>query len=234
MFEEAHTGNKILYEIGDITHRIQTKLLRVLQEKEIKPLGSNKSIHVDVRIIASTNQNLKEKIHQGDFREDFFYRLNVLPIEMPPLRQRKDDIPLLAGYLLKKHCAKLKQTKKRLSNELLELFTRQNWTGNIREMENIIVQGILFSSSDEIFPSDVGMKKNHGADCLVEQAFQELPYKKAKGETLTRFNHNYISYLLTKTGGNVTQAAKQCGLERQALQQIMRRYEIRAEPFRNK
>ena len=234
LFQEAHNGTIFLDEIGDITPTIQTKLLRVLHEKEIKPLGDTKSIQVNTRIISSTNQNLEEKMKTGDFREDFFYRLNVLPIAMPALRDRKKDILLIASYLLKKHTAKLKQPDKRLSAELLELFTRRDWIGNIREMENTIVQGILFSSAEEIFPRDVGMKKNHTDDCLVEHAFQELPYKKAKEETLNLFNQNYIGHLLTETQGNVTQGARRCGLERQALQQIMRRYDIKADPFRNK
>jgi len=234
LFQEAHDGTIFLDEIGDITPTIQTKLLRVFQEKEIKPLGDTKSIQINTRIISSTNQNLDEKMKTGDFREDFFYRLNVLPIAMPALRDRKKDIPLIASYLLKKHAAKLQQPKKKLSPELLTLFLRHDWTGNIREMENIITQGVLFSSGEEIFPKDVGLKKDRFDECLVENVSQELPYKKAKEETLHQFNCNYIGHLLTETKGNVTQAAKNCGLERQALQQIMRRFGIKADPFRGK
>ncbi|RTZ94870.1 MAG: sigma-54-dependent Fis family transcriptional regulator [Deltaproteobacteria bacterium] len=234
LFQEAHKGTIFLDEIGDITPTIQTKLLRVLQEKEIKPLGDNKSIQIDTRIIASTNQNLKEKMKSGQFREDFFYRLNVLPIAMPALRERKKDIPLIANYLLKKHVAKLRQPEKKLSPELLSLFLRCDWVGNIREMENIITQGVLFSRGREILPSDVGMEKGRSEECLVELACQELPYKKAKEETLQQFNRKYIGHRLTETMGNVTQAARNCGLERQALQQIMRRYGIKADQFRNK
>lgn len=232
LFQEADSGTIYLDEIGDISPTIQTKLLRVLQEKEIKPLGDTKSIQVDARIVASTNQNLEEEIKNGGFREDFFYRLNVLPVIMPALRDRKNDIPLIANYLLKKHTAKLKQPDKRFSPDLLELFCNLDWSGNIREMENAILQGILFSSGSEIFPKDVGMKKNRSSACLVDHTYQNLPYKKAKDQTLKQFNQNYIGFLLTETDGNVTQAAKHCGLERQALQQIMRRYDIKAAPYR--
>jgi DNA-binding NtrC family response regulator len=232
LFQEAHRGTIFLDEIGDISPTIQTKLLRVLQEKEIKPLGDTKSVEVDVRIIASTNQHIREKMKTEQFREDFFYRLNVLPIHLPPLREHREDIPLIANHLLEKHCAKLNKPLKRLSPELLEIFMHRPWEGNVREMENIIMQGILFSSSDEIKPHDLNLVEHAQYDCLVDSSFQDLPYKAAKEQTLQQFNSNYIKNLLSKCNGNVTQAARFCGLERQALQQIMRRYEIKADPFR--
>lgn len=234
LFQEAHNGTIFLDEIGDIAPTIQTKLLRVLQEKEIKPLGDTKTIRINTRIVASTNQNLSEKMKTGEFREDFFYRLNVLPISLPALRERKKDIPLIANYLLKKNVVKLQQSKKKLSPELLAMFIAHDWTGNIREMENIITQGVLFSKGEEITPEDVGMEKNGSDDCLVARACRELSYKKAKEETLHQFNCNYIGHQLSETGGNVTRAAKNCGLERQALQQIMRRYGIKSDQFRSK
>ena len=233
LFQEAQHGTIFLDEIGDISPTIQAKLLRVLQEKEFKPLGDTRSVAVDVRIVASTNQALKEKIQKAEFREDFFYRLNVLPIHLPPLRQRREDIPLIANHLLAKHCQELEMPDKRISAELLEIFTNRVWEGNVREMENLIVQGILFSSGNEIKPRDVGLKKEAPPPCLVDATSQELPYKEAKEQTLQSFNTNYINNLLAASKGNVTQAAKLCGLERQALQQIMRRYGIKADPFRN-
>jgi len=232
LFQEAHHGTIFLDEIGDISPTIQTKLLRVLQEKEIKPLGDTKSVGVDVRIIASTNQHIIEKMKKAQFREDFFYRLNVLPIHLPPLREHRKDIPLIANHLLEKHCAKLNKPLKRLSPELLEIFLKRPWEGNVREMENMIMQGILFSSSDEIKPQDLGLAEHARSDGLVDSFFQDLPYKAAKEQTLQHFNSSYINNLLSKCNGNVSQAARLCGLERQALQQIMRRYEIKADPFR--
>ena len=234
LFQEAHHGTIFLDEIGDVSPTIQTKLLRVLQEKEIKPLGDTKTVEVDVRIIASTNQHIKEKLKNGQFREDFFYRLNVLPIHLPPLREHREDIPLIANHLLEKHCAKLNKPLKRLSSELLEIFMNRPWEGNVREMENVIMQGILFSPLDEIRPHDVGLIQNTRRGYAVESFFQHLPYKEAKEHALQQFNAKYINDLLAKSKGNVTQAAKFCGLERQALQQIMRRYEIKADPFRKR
>jgi len=233
LFQEADKGSIFLDEIGDVSPVIQTKLLRVLQEKEIKPLGDTRSVKVDVRIIASTNQNLKEKIQKSEFREDFFYRLNVLPIKLPPLRDRREDIPLIAGHLLEKHCLKLNKPLKQFSHELMDIFRNRYWKGNIREMENVIMQGILFSKSEEIFPKDVGLDKDKTQEpCLDENNFEGLDYKQAKEHTLKQFNAAYIGNLLSQTNGNVTQAAKNCGLERQSLQQIMRRNDIQADGFR--
>ncbi len=233
LFQEAHNGTIFLDEIGDITPTIQTKLLRVLQEKEIKPLGDTRPIHVDVRIIASTNQPLSEKIKSGEFREDFFYRLNVLPIRLPPLRDRPEDIPLIANHLLEKHCAKLNKPLKRFSPALMDAFVIRRWDGNVREMENMIMQGILFSATDEITPKDMGIGRKSDSGAITEiTPLLDLPYKDAKESNLSTFNSAYIGHLLTLNKGNVTHAAKACGLERQALQQIMRRYDISADPYR--
>ena len=232
LFQEAHRGTIFLDEIGDISPTIQTKLLRVLQEKEFKPLGDTRSVAVNVRIIASTNQPLKEKIKKSEFREDFFYRLNVLPIHLPALREHPEDIPLIANHLLEKHGAKLNKPLKKLSPELLEVFMHRNWEGNVREMENYIMQGILFSPTDQVRPQDMGLSLDTNSEYMVDSSFQDLPYKKAKEQVLVNFNSSYINNLLTKSSGNVTQAARLCGLERQALQQVMRRYGIKADPFR--
>ena len=233
LFQEAHRGSIFLDEIGDISPTIQTKLLRVLQEKEIKPLGSTKSISVDARIIASTNQNLEDKIKKGEFRDDFFYRLNVLPIKLPPLREHPEDIPLIVNHLLEKHCAKLDKPLKTISLELMDIFVNRNWEGNVRELENMIMQGILFSTSNEIQPENVELDIKESTCSMGDTDFCRLPYKKAKEKMLLRFNQDYFSRLLTESQGNVSRAARQCGLERQALQQIMRRYRIKADPFRS-
>lgn len=233
LFQEAGTGTIFLDEIGDISPTIQTKLLRFLQEKEIKPLGALKAIQMDVRVIASTNQALEEKIKQTTFREDFFYRLNVLPINLPPLRERREDIPLIANHLLEKHCVLLDRPLKTISPRLLEMMINRSWEGNVREMENVIIQGILYASGAEITPRNVEFSdRNPTVTRSEEHLYQGLMYKEAKEQTLTHFNTAYIGKLLQDHQGNVTRAAQQCGLERQALQQIMRRYGIRAEDFR--
>ena len=234
LFQEADHGTIFLDEIGDISPAIQAKLLRVLQEKEFKPLGDTRSVAVNVRIVASTNQPLKEKIEKAEFREDFFYRLNVLPIHLPPLREHREDIPLIANHLLVKHCRKLNKPDKKISTELFDIFINRAWQGNVREMENLIMQGIIFSAGTEILPRDVGLSEETRIPCLVDDSFQDLPYKEAKEQTLQSFNTNYINNLLAGSKGNVTRAAKICGLERQALQQVMRRYRIKAASFRDR
>jgi DNA-binding NtrC family response regulator len=176
---------------------------------------------------------LSKKIKTGEFREDFFYRLNVLPIKMPALRDRVEDIPLIANHLLEKHCVKLGKPVKRLSPELMDAFTRLRWEGNVREMENLIIQGILFSNTDEITPEHVRLGNKPASGALADTTpLYDQPYKHAKESNLQAFNSAYIGHMLTLSKGNVTQAAKSCGLERQALQQIMRRYGITAEPYR--
>ncbi|SMC37483.1 DNA-binding transcriptional response regulator, NtrC family, contains REC, AAA-type ATPase, and a Fis-type DNA-binding domains [Desulfocicer vacuolatum DSM 3385] len=235
LFQEAHEGTIFLDEIGDIGPTIQTKLLRVLQEKEVKPLGDTRSRKVDVRIVASTNRNLARKIEKGEFREDFFYRLSVFTITLPPLRDRITDIPPIACHLVEKHCKKLNKTAKKIDPALMDLLLKQHWQGNVRELENMLIQGILHSDGDTISPSHMDLADQQKT---VQPPFPDtenlfkLPYKEAKEQLLQQFNHNYIGTLLSLTGGNVTQAARQCGLERQALQQIMKRFTIKADTYR--
>jgi len=237
LFQEADKGTIFLDEIGDIGSSIQTKLLRVLQEKEIKPLGDTKIKKVDVRIIASTNSDLEQKIADREFRQDFFYRLNVLPIELPPLRDRITDIPLLARHLVLKHCKKLYKEPKLISEEVMDFLMKQPWPGNVRELENIIVQGILYSKDKNIVLSDIPIKdtkKGKGSynDIYQDDSIASLPYKAAKEKILHEFNHNYIGARLSMANGNITRAAKKCNMDRQALQQIMKRFDIDPEPFR--
>lgn len=236
LFQEADKGTIFLDEIGDIGPSIQTKLLRVLQEKEIKPLGSTKVIKVDIRIIASTNRNLKQKMADNEFREDFFYRLNVLPIELPPLRDRITDIPLICEHLVAKHCKKMKKGLKKISSEVMDLLMKQPWPGNVRQLENTLVQGILYSKTHTLMMSDIPIKelsqKKRTLTGLEDHSLASLPYKEAKEKILREFNHDYIGARLSMSKGNITQAAKHCRMDRQALQQIMKRFDIDPKLFR--
>ena len=238
LFQEADKGTIFLDEIGDIGPSIQTKLLRVLQEKEIKPLGDTKVIKVDIRIIASTNRNLKQKIASKEFREDFFYRLNVLPIELPSLRDRVTDIPMLAEHLVAKQCKKMKKELKMISREVMDLLMKHPWPGNVRELENILVQGILYSKEDTILPADIPLKdanpEKRSLTGIDSDNIVVLPYKEAKEKVLHEFNRDYIGAKLSISNGNITHAARQCNMDRQALQQIMKRYGIDPDSFRSK
>jgi DNA-binding NtrC family response regulator len=207
----------------------------VLQQKEIKPLGDTKSVHVDVRVLASTNRNLPERIRTGEFREDLFYRLNVVPIMIPPLRERREDIPLLVEHLLDKHCAALNRPRKRVSAELMTSLLAHPWEGNVRELENVLIRSILFAPDDEIRPEHAGFfaGSDHAAGQATHHAVENLPYRQAKEEILKRFHAEYLGDLLNRTHGNVTRAARLGGMERQAFQQLLRRYGIRSELYRS-
>jgi DNA-binding NtrC family response regulator len=234
LFEEAQGGTIYLDEIGDIAMPIQTKLLRVLQEKEIKPLGQARSIPVDVRVIASTNRNLKEKIEADTFREDLYYRLNVLTLHMPALRDRREDIPLLADHFLKRYCKEFGKSTKSLSPTFMDHLLRRRWEGNVRQLENVVKRAVLLSSGNVIEPHEIGLDVESDLPCVSMDDMHGMPYKEAKGAALHRFHTEYLSALLRQYRGNVTHAAAACGLERQGLQQIMRRYGIRSEDFRLK
>ena len=232
LFEEAKNGTIYLDEIGDIAPAIQAKLLRVLQEKEIKPLGQTKSVKVDVRAISSTNQDLKEKIRKNKFREDLFYRLNVINLHMPPLRERKDDIPLLADHFLKHYCKKYDKPLKSLSPKLMDLLLQNNWEGNVRELKNTINRAVLLSPGETIKPHEIGWDREFPDGTIVGD-IGEMSYREAKEEVLQRFHAEYLGQLLRRNNGNVSHSARECGMERQALQQILKRYGLKSQDFRN-
>jgi len=232
LFQEANRGTLFLDEIGDLPVNLQTKLLRVLQEREIKPLGSPKNVKVDVRVLASTNRNLKELMAQGTFREDLYYRLNVISIHLPPLRERQEDIPLLAGRFLKKYSAEYGKEGIKLAPGVMDELLRNDWPGNVRELENSIRRAIILCRGPVITLSELGPEAQKA--CLDSEDLKDLSYRDAKNQILERFNKEYLSAVLSENQGNVTHAARKCGLERQAFQQILRRYGIKSEDFRSR
>ncbi len=231
LFAEARNSTIFLDEIGDISVPLQTKLLRVLQEKEIKPLGHNRTVKVDVRIIASTNQDLEKKIGDGTFRKDLYYRLNVARLEMPPLRHRREDIALLADRFLKSVAEELNVPPKTMAPGVLEWFLSHSWPGNVRELENTIQGLTALVKSDTIDVSHLPALKSKPC---VDLATPELsmPYKNLKERFLETFTTEYVTQLLTITGGNVSEAAQRSQIQRQSLQKIMKRYGIDPAQFR--
>jgi DNA-binding NtrC family response regulator len=226
LFLEAQGGTICLDEIGDIPLTLQTKLLSVLQEKEIRPLGQTANIKVDVRIIASTNQDLERKMKENLFREDLYYRLNVVSLHLPPLRERPEDIPILVEHFLERYCKEFHRPRKTVTPTLMNLFMSNPWRGNVRELENIVSRSVLLSQGDVIGPEDINWKPDTSRDCLVAKEVETLTYKEAKRRVLESFHREYLTGILTRHDGNITRAAKDCGLERQALQQVLRRYGI--------
>jgi DNA-binding NtrC family response regulator len=208
-FEQADTGTVMLDEIGDVPPAIQVKLLRVLQERELERLGSNKTKHVDVRVIAATNADLRVALENGTFREDLYYRLNVLPLNIPPLRQRKVDIPYLADHFVKK-IAKDMGRPCRLSDEALERLMAYEWPGNVRELENAIERSIVLCSGDVLRADDIKLDTNRTRPV---QSANFLP----DGMNLDQYEQSIIREALRRANGNKSQAARLLGITRNAL-----------------
>ena len=225
-FELAHEGTIFLDEIGEIPLEMQVKLLRVLQEKEFDRIGGLKTIEVDIRLISATNSELEKKIQKGAFREDLFYRLNVVPIQLPPLRERKEDIPLLVNYFLDEFNKKLKRSVQRISPDIMEAFSLFYWPGNIRQLENVIERMVLLTPTDELTPDQLPQE-------IKSQIYTSMPEYRAKGlkeavkETTHKMEKELILEALQETSGNVTQAARQLGISRKSLQLKMKEFDLR-------
>lgn len=218
LFEEAHGGTLLLDEIGDTTPAFQSKLLRVLQENEIRPVGSNKTIKVDVRVIAATNQDLKKSVEKKTFREDLYYRLAVVPIVIPPLRHRKEDIPLLADHFIKKYCERNRLDQKWISPKAMKLLTDSPWPGNVRELENVIERAVLMSPDAEISTQVL----------FLEQAMEESsdPLQQVIRTTTETVEKEKIAEATQRAGGNRSRAAKLLGISRATLYNKLKRYNL--------
>lgn len=230
LIEEARGGTLFLDEIGDIAQSLQVKLLRLLQEGEYKPVGSSTIKKADVRYIAATNQDLKEKIEKGEFREDLYYRLNVFHIHVPPLRERREDIPLLARHFLSKYVAVHGKPVKGFTDEALEKLMSYSWPGNVRELENTIERGIIMATGEMITASDLFPQNSPGKSFSLsiagDPSIFNLPFKEAKEKILDEFQTHYLIKLLEKHGGNISQTARECGLKRQYIYKLLKKVKI--------
>jgi len=228
----------ILDEIGDIPISVQTKLLRAIQEQEIKPLGTARTRKIDVRVIASTNQNLEEKIRQRTFREDLYYRLNVVTLTTPSLAEIHSDIPLLVNHFSRLASLELGIAPRRFTSGALALLKQRSWPGNVRELQNFVPRVVTFSADSVIRARELQALEDsrytanmfHKTAQATPQAIE--PYKQAKDRVVKQFTFDYVSSLLQQTGGNVTKAADLSGLGRASLQKIMRRLGIRSESYK--
>lgn len=223
MFLRADTGTIFLDEIGDMPLAIQAKLLRVLQEKKVTPLGSGKPNDIDVRVITATNKNIKEMIKKGAFREDLYYRIHVVPIEIPPLRERKEDVPLLAERFLGEVSQRMKKDVKSISDMAMQKLMLYDWPGNVRELENTIEHAVAVTSENII-----GEELILSAKDLPAESF--LPYKKAVDD----FKKGYIVRLLEFTRGNVTKAAKLADKYRPDFSNLVQKYNIKPSDFKKR
>lgn len=232
---EASGGTLFLDEIGDLDPSVQVKLLRLVQEGEFKAVGDNKTCKVDVRFVAATHQDLKENISSGQFREDLFYRLNVINIYLTPLRERKEDIPLLADHFLKKYSVLHGRERiKRISPGALDLLMSWSWPGNVRELENAVERGVILASDEEIKADDLSMGTDSSefnpASC---ENVYGLPFKVARDVVLKTFQADYIKRYLEKCDGNISRAAEEIGVKRQYLHRLMKESGLSGKEFKS-
>jgi two-component system, NtrC family, response regulator AtoC len=217
LFEEAHGGTLFLDEIGEFPYPLQSKLLRALQEEEIRRLGDTKTTKVEVRIIAATSRDLAGDVERGSFRGDLFYRLNVLPIHIPPLRERKEDISPLVKHLIRKHNEKLNSSIRGVTPQVMSEFLQYPWHGNVRELENIIERAMILSDTDLIDKIELGLRET---EFKVGSWFDSL----VLNEAWHKLEKMLIEKALYESGGNHTQAAKLLGISRRALLYKLRHY----------
>ncbi|MEJ2032251.1 MAG: sigma-54 dependent transcriptional regulator [Deltaproteobacteria bacterium] len=232
LFQAAEGGTLFLDEIGDISPALQAKLLRVLQERELKPLGDSATRRVDVRIIAATNRDLEANVATGHFRSDLYYRLNVVSVQTPPLHEIAEDIPLIAYHFLSLCCAELGLGQKRLTEEAIQYLASRQWKGNARELQNEIKRAVIFAKEDALTREDFGNTAPLVPGPEDDPEIYGINYKEARKKALMAFNMEYITRLLRQTDGNVSLAATDAGIERQSLQYIMRKYGINSALFR--
>lgn len=222
LFSVAHTGTIFLDEIGDLPLPLQAKMLRVLQEKQFSPLGSRRPQSVDVRVVVATNKDLVTAVKKGLFRQDLFYRIHVIPIELPPLRERKDDIPVLTAHFLKKFSKCLGKRIKRLTPSALQRLMLHNWPGNVRELENTIEYAVAMSE-DDVIKEDL-ILKTKGA----HEPF--MPLKEAR----EAFDKDYLINLMRLTEGNVSRAAELAGRYRADYYNLLKKYGLKPENFKRR
>ncbi len=228
LFEQARGGTIFLDEVASMSLMFQGKLLRVLQEKVIRPLGGHEDIPVDFRLIAASNRNLEELVRRGEFREDLYYRLQVMRIQLPSLRERRDCIPALAEYFLERAAKELIWEDRpcpELSPAAMQALVEYDWPGNVRELENTIQRALIVCKSDKILPSHLGLQKSPAA-AFADDFDNIQSYEEGKQKAIEAFQREYIQRALERTGGNITKAAALCGMTRAALQRIMRKLGI--------
>ncbi len=230
-FELADGGTVFLDEIGEMSQILQVKLLRVLQERSFERIGGSKTVNVDVRVISATNQNLEEAVKSGRFREDLYYRINVIPIEIPPLRERPEDLPLLCEFFIDKHARRFERTPLRISDEALKAFMDYNWPGNVRELENTLERLLVLKDDDVVTAYDLSEK-------MTGRRLPELPEIDAAGDdpdinpfvqgidlnaALIEYEKRLLLHSLQLHGGVKSQAAKYLSINRTTLIEKMKR-----------
>jgi two-component system nitrogen regulation response regulator NtrX len=225
-FDQANGGTLFLDEIGDMSLKTQAKILRILQEHKFDRVGGNRTIEVDVRVIAATNKNLQEEIKSGEFREDLFFRLNVLPFQVPPLRNRKDDIPLLCHHFLHFFCGKESREIKSISEEALAALQAYSWPGNVRELKNLIERLVIMTPGKTIKLSDLPLGINQNNIQNDQQKFNSIEMPASYREAKEVFEKQFLEKKLSENNWNVSKTAEEIGLERSNLHRKIKQYQI--------
>ena len=220
--EIANGGTVFLDEIGDFKPDIQAKLLRVLQEREFERVGGNKHIHVDIRVIAATHRDLLKEVHEGRFREDLFFRLNVVAISLPPLRQRKEDIPILADFFLRRSCRNIGKTMMSISKEAMDRLMGYHWPGNVRELGNLIERAVVLSGEDKIKPEDFPLQATPLRGFEKEEDSGDSYH-----DAVRSYQRKVIDQAMQKTGGNQARAAELLHLQRTYLSRLIKKLKIK-------
>ncbi len=233
LFEEAHQGTLFLDEIGDLSQPLQAKLLRVIQEHSYKPVGGNEERVVDVRLVVATHRNLEEMVRAGQFREDLYYRLNVVSISLPPLRERREDIPVLVEHFLRKFEREIGRAAPRFAPEVMELFERYRWPGNVRELENVVERAVVLSPLSVVTPDSLP-PRFHAPSVAAGTLAQASPGSPAQAPggfvPLETMIERYAQQVLEYTRGNRTRAAEILGISRRTLHRMAER-RLRLEPI---
>lgn len=224
VMELADGGTLFLDEIVELAPYLQAKLLRVLQERQFRRIGGTKLINVNLRIISATNKNPEKALKEKKLRQDLFYRLNVVPIFMPPLRDRKEDIPLMVRQFIKKFNPSCHREIKGISEDAMKCLQRYDWPGNVRELQNIIKQAMSLTDQDTICLGDLpeNIRENH--ICFLEESFPSMNFKEAREKYVQQFSKQYFNSLLKKYNGNISEVARKAGVSRRTIYRIIQNY----------
>jgi DNA-binding NtrC family response regulator len=233
LFQEAEGGTIFLDEIGELPLPAQVKLNRALQEREIRRVGDNAPVKIDVRVVAATHRDLREEAKAGRFREDLFYRLHVFPVTLPPLRERPEDVPLLAAHFVEKHARAIRRDLTGFEPEALLRLAGHPWPGNVRELENAVERAVAVAPGPVVRVGDLPPEIAGAAPGAPDPAtLARLPYREAVEQARDRISREYLVALLAEFGGNVTRAAERAGMERESLHRLLRRYGLRSDDFK--
>jgi DNA-binding NtrC family response regulator len=231
-FEMAHGGTILLDEVGSLSLGLQQKLLRAVQEREFERLGGNEKIAVAARFVAATNGDLEAEVQKGVFRKDLFFRLNVVTIQLPPLRDRKEDIPILANYFLKKYSDRLKKRLLGFSSEAMSQLTKHQFPGNVRQLENIVERAVIFTKGEVVLADSLQEPSSQKPSLASQFPMVSPVFSKARDHYLELFEAEFVRETLKSHKGNVSNAAKSSGMTRQNFQRLMKKFKIHSEQFR--